>query len=108
MTFACKKCKKVFRKDTVRFEESDEYCPNCDNHWLIEAKLPEIEFGVEAEDVRVDNRFLKDPRMRGKGVGVASVQLSANKPTHLNNVQIADTGDLDELDWAMSDTEAAA
>lgn len=27
MVFACKKCKKVFRKDITEYDESDEYCP---------------------------------------------------------------------------------
>lgn len=27
LTFACKKCKKVFRKDINDFDEADEYCP---------------------------------------------------------------------------------
>jgi NAD-dependent SIR2 family protein deacetylase len=27
MVFACKKCKKVFRKDVTDYDESDEYCP---------------------------------------------------------------------------------
>lgn len=31
MIFACKKCKKCFRKDMNEFEDSDEYCPHCDN-----------------------------------------------------------------------------
>jgi hypothetical protein len=26
MAFACKKCKKAFRKDMNEFDESDEYC----------------------------------------------------------------------------------
>jgi len=43
MTFGCKKCKKVFRKDMSRFEEADEYCPRCDNHYLIDAKTPETQ-----------------------------------------------------------------
>ena len=44
MTFMCKKCKKAFRKDiTEDFEEADEYCPHCDNHYVIEAKTPETE-----------------------------------------------------------------
>lgn len=57
VVMACKKCKKCFRKDTrferfislvsffflsefpsSSFEESDEYCPGCDNHYVIEAK----------------------------------------------------------------------
>jgi len=36
---ACKKCKKVFRKDTSHaLEEADEYCPHCDNRYVLEAK----------------------------------------------------------------------
>ena len=27
MVFACKVCKKVFRKSMLEYEESDEYCP---------------------------------------------------------------------------------
>ena len=34
MAFACKKCKKVFRKDMTEYDESDEYCPHCDNHFV--------------------------------------------------------------------------
>jgi len=34
MTFICKKCKKAFRKDMSAYEESDEYCPHCDNHYV--------------------------------------------------------------------------
>lgn len=34
MTFICKKCKKAFRKDMEVYEESDEYCPHCDNHYV--------------------------------------------------------------------------
>lgn len=34
MTFICKKCKKAFRKDMTEYEESDEYCPHCDNHYV--------------------------------------------------------------------------
>ena len=41
MVFACKKCKKVFRKDSENYEDADEYCPACDNHYVIEAKTLE-------------------------------------------------------------------
>ena len=41
MVFACKKCRKVFRKNMEEFEEADEYCPHCDNHYVIEAKTPQ-------------------------------------------------------------------
>ena len=53
IVMACKKCKKVFRKDAADFTEEDEYCPGCDNHYVIEAETPEakgklvIEFEAE-------------------------------------------------------------
>ncbi|CAG8496630.1 6148_t:CDS:10 [Ambispora leptoticha] len=47
MVFACKKCKKVFRKDMENYDETDEYCPHCDNHYVIEAKTPQMSIGVE-------------------------------------------------------------
>lgn len=34
MVFMCKKCRKAFRKDMSGYEESDEYCPHCDNHYV--------------------------------------------------------------------------
>ena len=46
--FGCKKCKHVFRKNILYsilllftsrdFDETDEYCPNCDNHFVIDAE----------------------------------------------------------------------
>lgn len=65
MVFACKKCKKCFRKDAQEFEEADEYCPHCDNHFIIEAKTPTPALKIEGEDARVDNRMLKDDRVKG-------------------------------------------
>lgn len=64
--FACKKCKKCFRKDAEEFEDSDEYCPHCDNHFVIEALTPKPILEVEGEDVRKDARMLRDDRVRGK------------------------------------------
>ena len=49
MTLVCKKCKKVFRIDLTDFEESDEYCPRCDNHFNIDAKTPETEGKLKIE-----------------------------------------------------------
>ncbi|KAA6406515.1 MAG: zinc finger protein [Lasallia pustulata] len=63
-TFACKKCKKCFRKDAQEFEESDEYCPHCDNHYVLEALTPKPTLQVEGEDVRIDARMLRDDRVR--------------------------------------------
>ncbi|KAG9253367.1 uncharacterized protein F5Z01DRAFT_624033 [Emericellopsis atlantica] len=64
MVFACKKCRKCFRKDAQEFEESDEYCPHCDNHFVIDAKTPKAALSVESEDTRMDNRMLKDERVK--------------------------------------------
>ncbi|KAL0482852.1 hypothetical protein AKO1_014140 [Acrasis kona] len=42
MAFACKKCKKCFRKDTREWDpESDNFCPHCDNCFVIEAVTKE-------------------------------------------------------------------
>ncbi len=64
MIFACKKCKKWFRKDAQEFEEADEYCPHCDNHFVLEALTPKAAITVEGEDVRIDNRMIKDDRAK--------------------------------------------
>ena len=61
----CKKCKKTFRKDVGEFEEADEYCPHCDNHFVLEARTPEssgklvIEFEAEKGH---ENKMFKDER----------------------------------------------
>ena len=76
MTFICKKCKKAFRKDAREFEErytsmvvagaqsmltraSDEYCPNCDNHFVLDALTPKPSLQVEGDDVRKDARYVR-------------------------------------------------
>ncbi|KAK8794805.1 hypothetical protein WA158_001786 [Blastocystis sp. Blastoise] len=41
MIFGCKKCKGVFRKNMLDFDEADEYCPYCDNHFYVEAETKE-------------------------------------------------------------------
>lgn len=63
--FACKKCKKVFRKDVSEFEEADEYCPHCDNHFIIEAKTRETEGKMVIEFAHQkghENKMFKDDR----------------------------------------------
>jgi len=65
MIFACKKCKKVFRKDTSRWEESDEYCPRCDNHFVIAAKTPETE-GKLIIELEGSADMVRDERMKSK------------------------------------------
>lgn len=38
MQFVCKQCKRAFRKDLAQFEPEDEFCPHCDNHFVVQAK----------------------------------------------------------------------
>ncbi|KAJ0416372.1 hypothetical protein BJY00DRAFT_316889 [Aspergillus carlsbadensis] len=65
MVFACKKCRKCFRKNSEEFEDSDEYCPHCDNHFVLEAITPKPRLEVEGDDIRIDSRMIKDDRVRG-------------------------------------------
>nr|KAJ3422709.1 hypothetical protein HK105_006825 [Polyrhizophydium stewartii] len=73
MVFACKKCKKVFRKDLREYDETDEYCPHCDNHYVIEAKTPQMAVGVEGDDPRL----LRD--MRAKQMQLLEEDLMADR-----------------------------
>lgn len=70
MVFACKKCKKTFRKDMTVYDDSDEYCPHCDNHYVrLYASLREMEalrsvIGLVSDRSRVDasaGRGSQDP-----------------------------------------------
>lgn len=36
---------------------SDEYCPHCDNHFVLDAVTPQAALKVETEDPRVDARY---------------------------------------------------
>ena len=40
---------------------SDEYCPHCDNHYVLDAKIPKPALKIEGEDARVDARY--SPRL---------------------------------------------
>ncbi|EGX52697.1 hypothetical protein AOL_s00007g480 [Orbilia oligospora ATCC 24927] len=64
-TSATKVCRdNINLKDSKEFEEADEYCPHCDNHYVLEAKTPRAALRVESEDVRMDSRFIKDDRLK--------------------------------------------
>ncbi|KAI9595373.1 hypothetical protein BDF19DRAFT_68773 [Syncephalis fuscata] len=63
MVFACKKCRKVFRKDMQEFEEEDEYCPHCDNQYIIPAQTAEMA-KAGANLVEIDPRTIHDDRVR--------------------------------------------
>jgi hypothetical protein len=43
---------------------SDEFCPNCDNHFVLDAMTPKAVLKVESDDTRMDSRMLKDERAR--------------------------------------------
>ena len=43
---------------------SDEYCPHCDNHFVIDALTPKPALKVEGEDARIDARMLRDDRVK--------------------------------------------
>ena len=50
----------------LNLEDSDEYCPHCDNHFVLDAKTPTPALKIEGEDARIEPRMLKDDRMQGE------------------------------------------
>lgn len=46
------------------YEEADEFCPNCDNHYVIEAKVVDqgMAIQVEGEDARIMRDFRQKQR----------------------------------------------
>ena len=50
------------------FEDQDQFCPHCDNQYILEAKesKPVVEF--DADDVRMDNRIVIDQRIKRREV----------------------------------------
>jgi len=54
-------------KHNSNFDEADEYCPHCDNHYVLPAHTPQAAIGFEAEDLRVvGDKLIKDERMKQK------------------------------------------
>lgn len=43
---------------------SDEYCPHCDNHFIVTAAVPKPILKVEGEDARIDSKMLRDDRIQ--------------------------------------------
>ncbi|KAJ9661055.1 hypothetical protein H2198_002214 [Neophaeococcomyces mojaviensis] len=59
---------------------SDEYCPNCDNHFVLNAKTPQAALKVESEDTRIDARMIKDDRVKQKEyMSIFDVEESADR-----------------------------
>ena len=94
LVLACKKCKKVFRKQIEEYEEADEYCPHCDNHYVIEAKTPLTEGTLKIE-------FLFEKGHEGK---VFKDEREKERKQVLEHYQepLSDT-ELDELDMEDDD-----
>lgn len=42
---------------TLTTSGSDEYCPHCDNHFVIDAVTPKPALQVEGDDARLDSRY---------------------------------------------------
>ena len=60
LVFGCKKCKHVFKKDMRNFdEETDGFCPKCDNQFFIEAKTPKGGYVVSLQG---DSNMVRDER----------------------------------------------
>ncbi len=69
---ACKKCKKVFRKEmTGEMDEADEYCPRCDNHYVIPAQTPEQKMVIEFEQERgFEHKMFIDEREKDRDLAL--------------------------------------
>ncbi|EPY53563.1 hypothetical protein SPOG_04623 [Schizosaccharomyces cryophilus OY26] len=62
MTLICKKCRKAFR---VYFgeemDDSDEFCPNCDNHYVVNA-ITEPPKPAKPLPAELDARMIPDDK----------------------------------------------
>ena len=56
-----------FRTDN---DESDEYCPYCDNHYVLPAKEPESDAINLSELLQQQLMQFNDPRMKSKFIDV--------------------------------------
>ena len=80
LVVACKKCRKVFRIDSSDFdEETDSFCPNCDNQFYLFAKTPEDKGGIMIGfEGSVD--MIRDDRTKGRMPTLHSDPRSAPAP----------------------------
>ena len=94
VVMACKLCRKCFRKDLTQFEEADEYCPHCNNHYVVEAVTPE----TLAEKKKLD----REKRLRAQREALIKKAEEANAANDVKNdsevmeekeVEIEDNGD---------------
>lgn len=57
----CKKCRKAFRKDLSDFDETDQYCPNCDNEYVLPSVG--VQKQIEQERALQQEQSLRDQIM---------------------------------------------
>ena len=91
VVMACKLCRKCFRKDLTQFEEADEYCPHCNNHYVVEAVTPE----TLAEKKRID----REQRLRAQREALLKKAEAANT---IEATQEQD-GEVEEKDVEVDD-----
>lgn len=64
------------RRRCSAFEESDEYCPKCDNHYIIPAKTPETE-GQMMITIEGSADMIRDDRQKTRGGAVEGNMMEA-------------------------------
>lgn len=64
----------MYKTNRVHNLLSDEYCPHCDNHFVLEAVTPKPTLQVEGDDARMDNRYVKDEIRLDLGSGADNDQ----------------------------------
>jgi uncharacterized CHY-type Zn-finger protein len=87
MTFVCKKCKKAFRKQLETFEDEDEYCPHCDNHYVSASVCIDLREGGRRERRRASRydllgKMRSGPAARGDDDGYKGM-LTLSSPTQV-------------------------
>lgn len=93
MTMICKKCKKAFRKDLRDFDESDQYCPHCDNEYFIPA-VTNNKLSSSTEPAKPQNDEDDDKTSNGPE---SLLQSRLKKISNLDHRMVRDE-DLDALD----------
>lgn len=69
LAFVCKKCKRAFRKDLERYEEgSDDFCPHCDNCYVVDAKLGAAARELEEQQEREEEEGADAEGARAAGL----------------------------------------
>lgn len=77
ITLVCKSCKKAFRKDLTDFDETDSFCPYCDNEYVFPSvsavdttSQPVQENSVAAKLAKLDARMIRDGEVTNEDMGL--------------------------------------